>query len=85
MTSEIPWTFSSHAIRRYRERTGCKKSDETIKERLALKLYGKKWIGGDKWYSRGWVFAIVGTHVVTVMRPKENYIRGRVWRAHQPL
>jgi hypothetical protein len=83
MSAAIQWTFSAHAIQRYRERTGCKRSDATIRERLACKLAQKKYIGSDKWYARGWVFAIVGSHVVTVMRPTEPYIHKRVWRAHQ--
>lgn len=79
----MTFRFSSHAIARYRERTGCNKSDETIMARLAIMLESRVHIGGDKWYSKGWVFAIVGTKVLTVMRPREHRICKRVWAAHQ--
>lgn len=81
MPNSAGWEFTEHSIARYRERTGCKKSDETIKRRLSDKLQGRKHIGGDHWYYHGWVFVIVGNIVVTVMRPKEHYMHEKVFNA----
>lgn len=81
MPDSPDWQFTAHSIERYRERTGCKRGDETIKHRLTNKLSARKYIGGDHWYCRGWVFVIVGNIVVTVMRPKEHYMHEKVFAA----
>ncbi len=74
--------FTNHAIARWRERTGCRKSDECIKQRLAARLVKRRHIKGDQWYASGFVFAISGNTVITVMHPSELYMQARVYEAH---
>ena len=76
------WAFTKHAIKRYRERTGCKKSDEKIMNKLVVQLANKKRCGRGQWYASGWVFVHRGNLIITVMRPKAAKLQKRIFNAH---
>lgn len=80
MTEPTPdWRITCHAIARYRQRTGCKKSDETITRRLMNLLPNRKRLDSLRWYACGWVFVVRGNHVLTIMRPKSRRLLRRIW------
>jgi hypothetical protein len=79
------WRFTRHAILRFRSRArgvGCKQSEETIRNKMVEMLQTKKSLGGDRYYTRGLVWVIEGNLVITVMKPTEERLQAKIWKAH---
>jgi len=45
-------------------------------------LQTKKSLGGDRYYTRGLVWVIEGNLVITVMKPTEERLQAKIWKAH---
>jgi hypothetical protein len=73
------WKFTKHAVARYRERTGCTRSDETIKNRIGRRLQNKIHLFGRVWYAEGLVFVLRGNLVITVLKAHNKRVQNRVF------
>jgi len=83
------WRFTQHSIERFRNRArgmGCKQSYDTLRNKMAAMLQNRKPLGGSRFYTSsprcGLVWIIEGTLVITVMRPTEERLQRKIWKAH---
>lgn len=74
------FSITKHALQRYKERTGCNKSDKVVSNRIINILENRKRIGKNEWYVSGFVFVIHNNIVITVMKPKHKNLQDKIFK-----